>query len=54
MDSILSLRGSHTIFIVTHRIATVRHCDQIYIMDEGAVKARGSFEQLQLSKLDTA
>lgn len=49
MDSIMSLRGSHTIFIVTHRVATVRHCDQIYIMDEGAVKAKGSFEQLQLS-----
>ena len=49
MDSIMSLRGRHTIFIVTHRIATVRHCDQIYIMDEGVVKAKGSFEQLQLS-----
>ena len=35
-----------TIIIIAHRLATLRCCDQILVMDGGAVVAQGSHEQL--------
>ncbi|MBM7837939.1 ATP-binding cassette subfamily B protein [Alkalihalobacillus xiaoxiensis] len=35
-----------TTFIIAHRISSVKHCDQIYVLDEGEVEQQGTHEQL--------
>lgn len=39
------LRG-RTVFVIAHRLSTVRHADQILVMENGAVVQRGSHDQL--------
>ena len=34
--------------VVAHRLSTVRRCDRILRIDDGVLKAYGSFEELQL------
>jgi len=34
------------IFFVTHRIATIRHADQILFLEDGVIVERGSHKQL--------
>lgn len=46
MDSIRSLRGSHTVIIISHRLATVTDCDRIIVLDGGAVVERGDHDTL--------
>jgi ABC-type multidrug transport system fused ATPase/permease subunit len=29
-----------------HRLTTVRQCDQIYLLEKGELKARGTFDEL--------
>jgi ABC-type multidrug transport system fused ATPase/permease subunit len=43
-DSIKSLRGACTIVVVAHRLSTVRDADAVVYVEEGAIKAIGSFE----------
>ena len=35
-----------TVVIIAHRVSTVRGCDQIIVLEEGAVRERGSHEVL--------
>ena len=42
-----SLRDSDaTLLVIAHRLSTVRHADQIVLLDEGVIKERGTHEQL--------
>jgi ABC-type multidrug transport system fused ATPase/permease subunit len=50
--SILGLKGSVTLFIIAHRLATIRHADKIYYIDNGVIQASGSFEQVRTKVLD--
>jgi ABC-type multidrug transport system fused ATPase/permease subunit len=51
MQAINNLSDKITIIIIAHRLSTVEKCDQIYLLDNGEIKANGSFEQLkQVSK----
>lgn len=43
------LAGSMTILIVTHRLATVRNCDVIHVIDTGRVVESGSWDGLSAS-----
>ena len=40
------LAGDKTLIIIAHRLSTVRHCDNIVIMDKGKVVDHGTFEDL--------
>lgn len=40
------LHGQLTMIVVAHRLSTVRHCDQVVILEEGRVRAIGTFAEL--------
>ena len=46
MDAIHSLSHKKTIIIIAHRLATVKECDVIHIMEEGNITASGSYTEL--------
>ena len=41
-----SLRGRTTMLVITHRLATIRAADVIYVMERGRIVDSGSFESL--------
>ena len=48
-ENIDALKGTYTILIIAHRLATIKKADTIYLMDKGVILESGSFEQLRLS-----
>lgn len=48
-ESIQSLKGGVTTFIVAHRLSTVRHADKVVYLENGAILAVGTFEQVKNS-----
>lgn len=46
-ESLEVLQGSITIVSIAHRLSTVRHADQIYLMAEGKIVSSGTFNQLK-------
>jgi ATP-binding cassette, subfamily B, bacterial PglK len=46
LEAVTNLNHDITIIMIAHRLSTVRHCDQIYLLEQGKVKARGTFEEL--------
>lgn len=46
MEAVQNLNHQITIIIVAHRLSTVKNCDQIYIIDGGVIKAKGTFDIL--------
>ncbi len=45
-ENIESLKGKYTIFMIAHRLSTVRNADRIILMNQGQVEASGNFEEL--------
>ncbi len=45
-ETLESLKGRRTIIVVSHRLTTVRGCDQILVLDGGRVTERGTHEEL--------
>ncbi len=45
-DSIAGLHGKLTIVIVAHRLSTALHADEIVVLDEGRIAARGPHAEL--------
>jgi len=43
------LHGQLTTIVVAHRLSTVRHCDQVVILENGRVRAVGTFNELSRS-----
>ena len=41
------LKGEKTLFIIAHRISTIRNCDNIVFMADGKVKETGNFDALE-------
>lgn len=46
MDAIHDFSGKKTIIMIAHRLATVRHCDRIYLLANGQVIDQGSYDEL--------
>jgi ATP-binding cassette, subfamily B, bacterial PglK len=46
MEAIHSFSGSKTIIIVAHRLSTIERCDLIYLLDQGRIVGKGTYEQL--------
>jgi ATP-binding cassette, subfamily B, bacterial PglK len=46
MSSLERLRGTHTILLVAHRLATVKNCDTILYLDQGRIAGAGTFDEL--------
>ena len=45
--AIQSLRGSTTIVLIAHRLTTVRQADVVFYMEDGFIRARGTFEEVR-------
>ena len=46
MDAIQDFSGNKTIIIVTHRLSTIRLCDNIFLMDKGKIVDEGNYSTL--------
>ena len=42
--AIQNLQGKVTVVIIAHRLSTVREADHVYYLEDGKIKASGSFE----------
>ena len=45
-EAIRSLLGGRTVFIIAHRLSTVRHADKILVLEDGAVADVGRHDEL--------
>ena len=48
VSTLQELEGQVTTITVAHRLATIRHVDQVLYLDHGQVLARGTFEDVRL------
>jgi len=47
MDAVNNLRKDITIIIIAHRLATIKKCDKIFLLEKGQIKNEGTFEELK-------
>lgn len=46
-DAIRALHGKVTVIMIAHRLSTVKNADAVIYMDEGEIKAVGTFEEVR-------
>jgi len=46
MDAIHDFSGKKTIIMIAHRLATVRQCDSIYLLQSGKISDHGTYHEL--------
>lgn len=46
LDAIEKLKGSHTIFVIAHRLSTVQRADRIVVLKEGRIVEEGTHAEL--------
>jgi subfamily B ATP-binding cassette protein MsbA len=45
-DALLRLMRDRTVLVIAHRLATVRHADEILVLDHGRIVERGTHDEL--------
>ncbi|WP_153397597.1 ABC transporter ATP-binding protein [Ornithinicoccus halotolerans] len=53
-DAIRELHGQVSVIVVAHRLATIRHSEQVCFMRDGRLVARGTFEEVIAAEPDFA
>ena len=51
-DAIRELHGKVTVIMIAHRLSTVRNADTVIYMDEGKIKAVGTFDEVRATVPD--
>lgn len=46
MENLSRFFQGKTVVIIAHRLSTVKHADQIVVMDEGRIAEQGTHEEL--------
>ena len=46
MDAVNNINKDITIIIIAHRLSTVKKCDNIFLLEDGRLKEKGTFEEL--------
>jgi ABC-type bacteriocin/lantibiotic exporter with double-glycine peptidase domain len=46
MAKLLQARGTRSLLVVTHRLSTVTHADQILVLQHGRIQASGTHAEL--------
>jgi ATP-binding cassette subfamily C protein len=46
MDAVYALGGKRTIVLISHRMSTVRRADKIFVLEQGRLVGRGSYDDL--------
>tara|TARA_A100001011_G_C14285115_1_gene833283 strand:- start:317 stop:2131 length:1815 start_codon:yes stop_codon:yes gene_type:complete len=46
MNSVLKLKKLKTIILITHRLSSVKNCDNIILIEKGKITYQGKFEQI--------
>jgi ABC-type bacteriocin/lantibiotic exporter with double-glycine peptidase domain len=47
VETLAGIQAGMTMIVVTHRQASVRHCDRLLYLDHGRVRAIGSFDEIR-------
>ena len=50
MEAIKELTKEKTVIMIAHRLKTVRHADQIFVIDKGKIAEQGNHDQLVKKK----
>lgn len=45
-ETIEKILGDRSAILIAHRLSTVRHCDRIFVLADGAVAQVGSYDEL--------
>jgi ABC-type multidrug transport system fused ATPase/permease subunit len=46
-EELLELRNGMTVLVIAHRLSTIKEADQIFYLDNGAIKAAGTFAEVR-------
>ena len=52
IESLNSLSGQITIIIISHRIKTIENCNQILLLNQGKLIAKGSYDELSKNSIE--
>lgn len=47
VESLAALQGGVTMIVVTHRTASVRHCNRLVYLEQGSIRMAGTFDELR-------
>jgi ATP-binding cassette, subfamily B, bacterial PglK len=51
MDTVNNISKNITILIIAHRMSTVKNCDNLFVLENGELKAQGNFQELSKNNL---